>query len=114
MFRDFRRGTAVATVFAAVLAVTGCSVSLGDKYMKQGDVQTKAAEALAQLKNLPLSSVPPISCPGDLKGKVGATMTCSIGTPPRVYDVNLKVTSVNDTTDQIYFDVNVAKAPRGT
>lgn len=98
----------------ALLAVTaaGCSVSVGDKYMKQSEVQTKAAEALAQSKKLPLSSVPPISCPGDLKGKVGTTMVCSIGMPPKVYDVNIKVTKVDDNTDQIYFDISVAKTPR--
>ena len=109
--------TALATGSVAVitaLAAAGCSVSVGDKYMKQSEVQTKAAEALAQSKNLPVSSVPPISCPGDLKGKVGTTMTCSIGTPPKVYDVNLKVTKVDDSSNQIYFDISVAKTPRAS
>lgn len=97
---------------AVVVALTGCSISAGDKYMKQSEVQTKAAEALAQSKNLPVSSVPPITCPGDLKAKVGTTMTCSIGTPPKVYDVKVTVTSVDDKTDQVYFDVKVAETPR--
>lgn len=99
-------------VVALAATVSGCSVSVGDKYMKQSEVEAKAAEALAQSKNLPVSSVPPITCPGDLKGKVGTTMTCSIGTPPKVYDVNLNVTRFDEKTDQVYFDVKVANTPR--
>lgn len=108
------RRSAIAVAAAMAVTAIGCSaeVSVGDKYMKQADVQQQAAQALATAKNLPVSSVPPIKCPGDLKGKVGTTMVCAmeIGSPPKTYDVNLKVTSV--TGDKVNFDVQVAKTPR--
>ena len=106
------RITTAAALLAAV-AVAGCSVSAGEKTMSQADVEKQSAIELGKSVGIATEKVPPIKCPGDLKAKVGTTMTCVLGNPGgKTYDTLITVTKVDDSTDKVYFDIKVAKAPR--
>src|SRR6185437_14486784 len=72
----------VLAVIVAVAAggwfAAGCSahVSIGETpAVSRHDVETEVATTLARQENQP---VPKVVCPGDLKGKVGAVMYCSL------------------------------------
>jgi hypothetical protein len=59
----------------ALTLATGCSFSAGGKTVDKGKVeQTISAQLGPQLGGAPRS----VSCPGDLKGKVGTTMRCTL------------------------------------
>jgi hypothetical protein len=67
----------VAVAAGGWLAV-GCSahVSIGETpAVSRHDVETEVATTLARQQNQP---VPKVVCPGDLKGKVGTVMYCSL------------------------------------
>lgn len=98
---------------AACAVLAGCSASVGEEVVKKSEVEQQAIAQLAASKGIPLSQAPKLTCPEDLKAKIGATMTCSIGTPPgKVYDVFITVTSVNEDTKKVSFDIKVASTPR--
>ena len=101
----------VAATFALVLA--GCSASVGGDVLSKAEVEKQALTQLANNVGIPLEKAPKLTCPSDLDAKVGATMTCALGTPPAaVYDVSIKVTSVDSSTKKANFGVSVAKTPR--
>jgi len=96
-----------------VTALAGCSsnasVSLSpDPAVPQNEVQTTAQ---AQLTKAVGQKAPPISCPGDLKAKLGTVMTCKIVLSGKSYDVVLTVNSVNGS--DVKYDVKVGDKPSG-
>lgn len=85
-----RRLAAAVLTAAAVLSVSACSVTA-----KQADVESKVSELL-KAEGVPVESV---TCPGDLKGEVDASIKCTIVIPPAQNEtVIVKVTSVDGTT----------------
>lgn len=99
----------LAVAAAAAFAIAGC----GEKYMPQADVEKQSAIELGKVVGVPTSQVPPIKCPGDLKGEVGTKMTCVLGNPgQKQYDTYITVTKVNEDTNKVFFDIKVAKTPR--
>lgn len=97
----------------AALAFVGCSAGAGEEVVKKSEVEQQAITQLAASKGIPLSQAPKLTCPEDLKAKVGATLTCSIGTPPgKVYDVSIVVDSVDKETNKVNFNIKVADTPR--
>jgi hypothetical protein len=88
-------------VLAFVASLVGC----GDTEVKKEDVEKTAGEQLAA--NNPGHTFP-ITCPGNLKGKVGTTLTCSTTVDGKTHPVDIKVTSVDGTN--IKFDINIGDA----
>ena len=101
---------AAALAAGAIFAIAGC----GDSYMPQADVEKQSAIELGKVVGVPTSQVPPIKCPGDLKAVVGTKMTCVLGNPgQKQYDTYITVTKVNKDSNKVFFDIKVAKTPRG-
>ncbi|MFI5624417.1 DUF4333 domain-containing protein [Nocardioides sp. NPDC051685] len=95
----FRR-TAPACIFAAILAlgVSGC----GGVAVSQEKVEKTISDQLeAQVGQKPDK----IECPGDLSGKVGETMKCTLTAGADELGVNVKVTEVDGT--DVKFDIQV-------
>jgi len=105
-------------VLAVIIAVAaggwlgaGCSahVSIGETpAVSRHAVETQVATTLARQENQP---VPKVVCPGDLMGKVGTVMYCSLtaqgsGT---TYPVRLRVDSASGT--RVHFHIEVSKTP---
>jgi len=106
------RFTASAACIAAA-ALTACGASVGTKTMPQAAVEKQSTIELAKVVGVPVSQVPPVNCPGDLEAKVGTKMICAFGQAPgKIYDMTVTVTKVNEKTNRVYFDVNVANQPR--
>jgi hypothetical protein len=103
----------VASGFA-VLLLSACtaSVSVGTPTVPAAEVERQATEALAEGQGAPLAEMPPIECPSDLPGEIGASIVCILGDPAagNTYDVTITVDSVDG--DDIGFDVQVAEQPR--
>jgi hypothetical protein len=101
------RALAVTTLAALPLvALTGCSTQ---KTVSASELGTKAQAALADATG---GEVPPVSCPSDLEAKAGNTTTCTITDDTgAVYDVTVTITSVDEATDNVKFDVQVADQP---
>ena len=102
---------AVATLGA--LLITGCSASASfsvgttPKVPKQS-VENEVATVVAQKVSQP---TPKVVCPGDLVGKVGTVMYCTL-TPQgssTSYPVQVKVDSVNGT--DVHFNIIVSSTP---
>ena len=105
--RTRRIGVAVACVSVIpALMLTGCS---SQKTLSKSEVESQAQSALTASVG---QQAPAITCPGDLDAKVGATETCAITLDSKVYDVTVTVTSVDESTNNAKFDVQVAKTPR--
>jgi hypothetical protein len=90
--------TATATLLA------GC----GDAEIAKGDVEQAAMKTLTDKVGKPS---PPITCPGSLKAKIGATLTCSMPLDGKDYDVKVAVSSIEGSTAG--FSVEVGDKPRG-
>ncbi len=97
-------------VAAASLSLAACSksVSVGEPTVSKEQVQTNAQ---AQLTKVVGQKSPPISCPADLKAKLGEKMICTITLDGKPFDVTVTITSVDGTDAK--FDVKVASTPRG-
>ncbi len=97
-------------VAAVSLSLAACSksVSVGEPAVPKEQVQT---DAQAQLTKVVGQKLPPISCPADLKVKLGEKMICTVTLSGKPYDVTVTVTSVKGTDAK--FDVKVASTPRG-
>jgi len=93
---------------ALVLAGCGGSVSIGEKTLAKAEVESQAAKQLAAEVNQP---EPDVTCPGDLKAEVDATIECTLVAQgdTKEYPVTIKVTSVKDGT--AVFAVEVGQAP---
>jgi hypothetical protein len=93
------RASAVISALAALgLAGAGCST---EKVVDKKDVQNTVSSNLE--KNLG-QKPDSVTCPSDLKGKVGATLDCQAKTAGVSFTVSLKVTSVDG--DTVHYDVN--------
>ncbi len=111
-----RNGRVPALLAAAVLGASlavGCtasasfSVGTTAKVSKQS-VENEVATVIAQKVNQPK---PKVTCPGDLTGKVGTIMYCTL-TPQgssSSYPVQVKVDSVNGT--DVHFNMVVSTTP---
>jgi hypothetical protein len=94
----------IVPAFIATILLSGC----GEKTFSKTDVETGSMEALTKKVGQPS---PQITCPDDMKAKVGEKMICSMQINAKTYDVTITVTSVGD--DNIgRYDVEVASAPR--
>jgi hypothetical protein len=101
----------IVTVAAGGWLVAGCSahVSIGEtSTVPRHAVETEVATTLARQENQP---VPKVVCPGNLKGKVGTVMYCSLTAQGSdvTYPVRLQVDSTSGT--QVHFHIEVSKTP---
>src|SRR5689334_6326634 len=101
---------AIVTVAAAGLLAGGCSahVSIGGTTVARHSVENEVATTLAKQENQP---VPKVVCPGDLNGKVGTVMYCSLtaqGSTDK-YPVQLRVDSISGT--DVHFNIQVSETP---
>jgi hypothetical protein len=105
----------VLAVIVAVAAggwlVAGCSAHVsigGPSAVSRHAVETEVATTLARQENQP---VPKVVCPGDLKGKVGTVMYCSLRAQGSdvTYPVRLQVDSASGT--RVHFHIAVSQTP---
>ncbi|MFE3635088.1 DUF4333 domain-containing protein [Streptomyces cellostaticus] len=102
----FRGSTAIAAVSAAAVGVLlpGCSASVS----VGGSTPKLSADKLASTLSAKLAAAtgrpePDVTCPEDLKGKVGTTTRCVLTADDgSTLGVTVKVTSVDD--GKIHFD----------
>jgi Domain of unknown function (DUF4333) len=94
----------IALAFVSTLLLIGC----GEKTFSKADVETGSMEALTKKVG---QQSPQITCPNDMKAKVGEKMICSMPIKVKTYDVTITVTSLGDNNIGNY-DVEVASAPR--
>jgi hypothetical protein len=101
---------AIVTVAAGGLLAGGCSahVSIGGTTVPKHSVENEVATTLAKKENQP---VPKVVCPGDLKGKVGTVMYCSLTAQgsTSAYPVQLRVDSISGT--QVHLNIQVSETP---
>lgn len=100
----------VAVFLSCVLALGACSDSSSSSTtseIQKSEVEQQAMAALTAKTGKP---APAITCPGNLKAEVGASMVCAIVLDGATYDVTVTVTAVADGKAQ--FDVVVASMPR--
>lgn len=91
MVRTFLLGAATALT-TLVFAVSGCSVN-------QSVGQAKVEDAIkANLASQVNGQIEDVSCPGDLKSTVGATMQCTMTVDGQEHKVDVTVDSVEGTT----------------
>lgn len=100
---------AVVRSFASIVTLAGSAmlVACGDPEVPKGEVEKNAMKILSATVG---KESPPITCPGPLKAKVGATLTCAMDIDGKVHDVAVNVTSIEGTTAN--FNVAVAEKPR--
>jgi hypothetical protein len=109
-----RKGRVLAVIVTAAAGgwlAAGCSVHVsvgGTPTVSRHDVETQVATTLARQENQP---VPKVVCPGDLKGKVGTVMYCSLTAQgsDTAYPVKLQVNSISGT--QVHFHIQVSETP---
>jgi Domain of unknown function (DUF4333) len=88
-------------VAAASMTVAGCSVSVNqEKTVAKGDVADQISEKVNEKAGHKPQSV---TCPGDLKASVGASLDCKMTDGGQTYGVNVTVTSVDG--DKVNFDI---------
>lgn len=101
------RFTAAGCVGILLFNFTGVSADASTGSVPKIVVEAQAAKVLAQETGLKL---PTVTCPGDLKGQVGATIQCTL-TPAGsklVYPVKVTVNSVKNGTAHFYVQVGQA------
>ena len=102
MGRLIARGVFVA-VAAASMAVAGCSFSVGTNTEKSV-ASTDVADQISTKVNEKAGHKPDsVTCPGDLKATVGATLDCQMKDDGKTYGVNVTVTSVDGA--KVNFDI---------
>ncbi|GAA1794927.1 hypothetical protein GCM10009795_045590 [Nocardioides hankookensis] len=74
--------------------------------VKQSDVEKEVSSQLEQQVG---QAPDDISCPGDLEGKVGTEMKCTLTAGEDELGVSVKVTSVDG--DNVKFDIQVDQEP---
>lgn len=92
---------------AVIVAVCTALVGCGEPEVAKGDVEKAAMKTLSATVG---KESPPITCPGALKAKVGASVTCAIDLDGKTHDVKVNVTSIEGTSAN--FNVEVADKPR--
>ncbi|MDP9240784.1 MAG: DUF4333 domain-containing protein [Actinomycetota bacterium] len=102
-----RIGVASVALFAAC-ALTSCSASISTgKKVAKADVEKLSSDQLAANTGQTPKSV---TCPRDLKAKVGTTMRCLLTTSDdRKFGFAVTVTSVKDNV--AHFDIKVDNKP---
>ena len=107
---------ALLVAVASALALPGCfskSSNSGDAvavaFLTAAQVQDGARYVLDQRPGVKSNSVKDLTCPGNLQGKVGTTMTCTLERNGKTYDVVVTVTSVEGL--RINYSVNTPSAP---
>lgn len=104
--RHVTRAIAVGALASLpMLALAGCSTQ---KMVSSSEL---AAQAQAALEETTGGTVPPVSCPSDIEAKVGTSTTCTITDGGQTFDVTLTITSVDESTNSVQFDVQVADEP---
>ncbi|WP_054814149.1 DUF4333 domain-containing protein [Nocardia arizonensis] len=84
-------------------ALTACSFSIGtDPKIKEVDLEKSVKQTLTEKVGQEPDS---IDCPGDLTGKVGTTMRCTLSAGGDQLGLTVTVTSVQD--DTVNYDVEV-------
>ena len=106
-FSTGRRITASLAACAAVAALTSCSFSASTgKSVKKADVEKQIADQLAaNVGQRPTS----VTCPDNLKAKVGTTMRCTLDSSGTKYGLTVTVTSIKDNT--VNFNIKVDEKP---
>lgn len=96
------RWLAGSVMMAAAATLTACSfsASVGDTSVSKEDVQKQISDKVAEQGGTKPDSV---TCPGDLKAQVGATLDCKMSDGSKNYGVNVTVTSVDGKT--VNFDI---------
>lgn len=96
------RWLAAPMVMAAAATMAACSFSgsVGDTTVSKDQVQSQISEKVAEQGGTKPDSV---TCPGDLKAQVGATLDCKMAEGAKNYGVNVTVTSVDGKT--VNFDI---------
>ena len=98
-----RKASVIALALPAALLVSACSV--GDSNVSASKVESQIKTKLASQAAQPIKAV---SCPGDLKGKVGATEDCVLTLADgSKYQVHVNVTKVSDS--KALFNLQVTK-----
>ena len=101
----------IAAAAAVGCLAAGCSAHVsigGTPAVSKSSVETEVATTLARQLKQP---VPKVTCPGDLTGKVGTVMYCSL-TPQgsaTTYPVKVQVDSISGT--KVNFSIVVSKTP---
>jgi multidrug efflux pump subunit AcrA (membrane-fusion protein) len=103
-----------AVVIAAAAGgwlVAGCSAHVsfgGPSAMSRNAVQTDVATTLARQAHQP---VPTVVCPGNLQGKVGTVMYCSLTAQGSTTAYPVRVQVYSTSGSHIYFHVEVSTTP---
>jgi hypothetical protein len=97
----------ISTRFSFFAVTAALVVACGDAEVPKADVEQQAMKTLSATVG---KESPPITCPGNLKAKVGTTMTCSISLDGKTHDVTITVTGIEGTNAK--FNVEVASNPR--
>lgn len=102
------RKSLTAVVLVAGIALSGCSMT---PTLEKSKVEQEIKNQLtAKVGAEGTKSIESITCPGDLKGKVGETMTCDIKSKTGVYPTKVTVTKVENKV--VSFDIEVADKPK--
>lgn len=89
----------LTALLVLALAVTGCS---GDPVLKEASLESSVKDTLAkQVGQTPDS----IDCPGDLTGKTGTTMRCTLKAGGDELGLTVTVTGVEGNT--VKYDIKV-------
>ncbi|PZS25711.1 MAG: DUF4333 domain-containing protein [Pseudonocardiales bacterium] len=98
----------VSVTVLAACALTSCSASISSgKKVAKAEVEKLSSDQLAAKTGQAPKSV---TCPGDLKAKVGTVMRCSLATSDgRKFGFAVTVTSVKDNV--AHFDIKVDDKP---
>ena len=107
-----KRLVQLAALAALTTSLSACeaSFSVGGFSVKKADVETQTAQ---QISNDETQTQPVVTCPGDLKAKVGTTMTCTTKAEgvSGTYNVSLNVTSVDNKTKRANWHIEVSQTP---
>jgi hypothetical protein len=101
--------TTFAGVACALMALTGCSVSVGsDPKISKETLESGITDALEKSVGKRPDSV---TCPGSVKAKVGESIRCELRAGASRYGLTATVTSLDDGKAQ--YKVKVDQRPAG-
>jgi len=103
---------ALSLLVALTAGLSACSgeisVGGGTPAVDQADLETQISDELAQQVGRPPEE---IVCPGDLDAEVDATIGCTLNDSGESYPVIITVTSVDEETESVLYDIEVAEEP---
>ena len=90
------------TLLAAAIALGACSfsASVGEGAVEAGEVEAQASQQFSE--QFPVDSV---DCPEDLPAEVDATITCTLVSEGKEFEMTATTTTVND--DDVDFDLEI-------